>query len=142
MAALADLRLGLKANLQAYFPDAQISGYVLSSPTPPFFDIELSANGTEYDEAFVRGHDLWRFTVRGVVSRNSDIGAQMNLDEWCESSGSSSVKEAIESDPTLGGAAYTCQVVRLASYRQVGLPATPHVAYLSAEWAVEIRARG
>jgi len=138
--SLADIRAGIKTALASYFPDAQISGYILNAPTPPFFD--LSVDGVDYDQAYVRGHDLWRITVRAVVQKGSDIGAQIALDEYLDSSGSNSVKQALETDQTLGGVVETCRVVELKAYTEIGLQGAPYSEYLCAEWNVEVRASG
>lgn len=142
MTTLKDIRAGLAANLLAVFPDAQCSGYVLSAPSTPFFDIELDNDGIEYDQTFDRGLDLWLLVVRGVVAMTSDQGAQVTLDEWCASSGATSVKEALEADQTLGGAAQAIHVTKLNGYRKIGLPMAPTNAYLGAEWHVAIWATG
>lgn len=137
MATLSTLRSALAGKLQPL--GAQCSGYVLANPTPPFFDIDLGDPAIEYDQAFVGGHDLWRFTVRGCVAFSLDQAAQMKLDAWVSTTGSSSVKALLEADQTLGGAAQTVRVVELAAYRPLSNTGG-QIIHLGAEWTVEVRA--
>jgi hypothetical protein len=138
------MRNGLVTNLRTKFAsvDFQISGYILSAPTPPCFDLEITA--IEYDAAFVRGLDVWTWLVRGLTPKTSDIGSQVVLDGWLAPSGALSVKEALESDMSLGGAAETLHVTNLAGPRLVGVPAPsgPPNVYHGCEWTVVIHAQG
>lgn len=146
MAELKEIRAALAAAINEAIPDVQCSGYVLAQPTAPFFDIELAQpTAIEYDKAMGRGLDLWRFTVRGCASYNLDEQAQMQLDEWCASSGESSVKEALEADRTLGGIAENLHVVSVSGFTPVAsikAAAQPSNTYLAVEWTVEVYARG
>lgn len=139
---MSDIRAGLAAAIKAAITDAQCTGYVVANPAPPFFDIELSPDGIEYDQAMARGLDHWLLVVRGVVTLGDGVAAQKNLDDWCASSGTSSVKAAIEADKTLGGKVETLKVTRLAGYAPVSVAQHPNNRYLGAEWTVEIYARG
>lgn len=142
MTALADIRAGLAANLSAAITDAQITGYLMSSPTPPCFEIEPLS--VAYDKAMGRGHDEWRLTVRGIVSVTSDIGAQKRLDRWLKSSGGESVKAALESDRTLGGVCDDLRVEDIPepAYRHYASQSAPGANYLGAEWTVLVIASG
>ncbi len=144
--AVSDIRAGLVSNLRTKFPetDCQISGYVLEAPTPPFFDIEIHQDGNEYDLAAARGIDHWTFLVRGCVARTGDIGSQVTLDNYLESSGGISVKEALESDPTLGGVVEAIHVSHATGPKAIGVAAhsQPGNVYHGAEWTVQIWARG
>src|SRR4051794_6804851 len=102
MASLTEIREALAANLDT-LPELQVSPYLLSNPTPP--SAEVQPGVTDYDLAGSRGLDRWRFTVRVFVGMTTDIGAQKRLDRMLASSGTESVKQALESDSTLAGAA-------------------------------------
>ncbi len=141
MAALSDIRAGLAAAITAAITDAQCTGYTITNPTGPFFDIELSTDAVEYDQAMARGLDKWVFTVRGCVPFGDAKAAQMNLDDWCASSGGTSVKAALEDDLTLGGKVHTLRVTTLAGTRPFSVPPQTQF-YLGAEWTVEIYAQG
>lgn len=146
MATLTDIRAGLAEALTNALGDTvQATGYVLSQPTAPFFDIELAQDAADYDQTVARGLDLWRLIVRGVVSFDLDLQAQKQLDEWVAPSGATSVKAALEADRTLGGRVENLHVTNLSGYRNVGnnFPSVqPINVYLAAEWTVEVYASG
>lgn len=141
MAELEDIRAGIAALLNTRFPDAQCNGYLLSNPTPPAFEIELGEDGISWDQAMGRGLDQYVFTVRGFVAQNTDIGAQKLLDKWAKSSGTDSVKAALESDRTLGGTVQTSRVIETTPFRQFS-PRDGSVVYLGAEWSLLAMATG
>lgn len=146
MTAVKDIRQGLVTNLRTKFPEAdyQISGYTLSAPTPPCFDIEIHTDGIDYDLAAARGLDKWTFLVRGMVPKTSDIGSQVTLDNWLESSGGLSVKEALESDGSLGGIVEALQVTHASGPKAIGVAvqSQPTNVYHGADWTIEIYAKG
>ena len=146
MAAVADIRQGLVTNLRTKFAvsDFQISGYTLSAPTPPCFDIELAGSGVTYDQSMTRGYDEWVFTIRALVPKTADIGSQVTLDYMIDASGELSVKEALESDTTLGGVVDALKVTNVTGPRTIGVVAQsqPPNVYHGCEWTVELLARG
>ena len=137
MPSMETLREALAANL-AGITGLQQSAYMLGNPTPPC--AEVMPASIEYDKAMQRGLDTVNFTVRVYVGTTTDIGAQKRLDVMLDPAGSNSVKAAVESDRTLGGAAASLRVKSCSGYRiyqnQAGGP------LLGAEWAVEVLARG
>lgn len=139
--SLAAVRAGLAAAIKAQFgPDVQCSGYLLVSATPPCFDVLLQS--VTYDEAMNRGLDELTLTVRGVVQNTSDIGGQKNLDEWCVSSGPTSVKAALEADRTLGGVCQTLKVTELGAYQKFTSTTGSGADYLAADWTVVVYGSG
>ena len=90
-----------------------------------------------YDEAFQRGCSLYRFTITLLASRVSERRAQIKLDAYTSDSGSDSVKLAIESDKSLGGAAFDVRVTEMSNYGTVSLG---EVMYLAADYAVTVYA--
>lgn len=137
MGSLAAIRAGLADNL-ATIDGINASAYLLSNLTPPC--AEVQPGETEYDLTFARGLDRWTLTVRVLVGASTDQGAQRLLDRMLESSGSVSVKAAIESDKTLGGAASSVQVQRCTGYRLISREG--HGPLLGAEWTIEVLATG
>jgi hypothetical protein len=93
-----------------------------------------------YDLTFGRGYDVWEFIVQGFVTLQSDIGSQRLLDELCASSGPTSVKAALETDPTLGGVCEKLQVISQSPGRQVNT--ADGSSMLLVEWTVTVWARG
>ena|SRR6266542_2531267 len=102
MATIAEIRAGLAANLSAaYGANLEVSPYVLGQTTPP--SMQVVPGEINYDQAMRRGLDILEFFIEIVVGSAMDQGAQVKLDTYLAPTGSSSVKTAIESDPTLGG---------------------------------------
>lgn len=137
MADLTDLREALAANLES-IPRLAQSPWLLSNPTPPA--AEIQPGDIEYDHAFGRGTDLHRFVVRVFVGNTSDKGAQRMLDRLMAGSGEYSVKAALESDCTLGGACDDLHVKRCSGARIFSREGMAPV--LGAEFEVEVIAAG
>lgn len=64
----------------------------------------------QYDSTFARGSDEATFTIHLMVGKVDDRTASTALAGYMSGTGASSVKSALESDPTLGGAAQTIRV--------------------------------
>lgn len=137
MTALADIREGLASNLDA-LQGFQVSAYMLAQPTLP--SIEVQPAQIQYDLAFQRGWDNWTLIVRVMVGSALDKGAQRHLDRMMASSGSESVKAAIEADTTLGGMVDDLQVTECTGARLMSREGGPMM--LGAEWTVEVKAQG
>lgn len=133
---LAAVREGLKSNLDplAQQLGMQITPYMLASPMAPFIEI-MGPDEINYDIAMQRGGDSTSMIVRAFVSANLDMGAQIFLDKMLASSGNTSVKEAIESDTTLGGACDDLRVTRCSGYRLYRPDTGP---LLGSQWFVQV----
>jgi hypothetical protein len=105
MPAMSAIRAGLKANLDA-IDGYQWSPYKLANATPPCgflwigpmaYDLAMSnrAMGADSDDLTMM------LTV--YVALTTDIGAAKKLEPLMDTSGASSVKQAVEADRTLGG---------------------------------------
>lgn len=133
MATLSELRSGLAANL------ATITGLRTSATIPDAVNPPVAVvfpNSITYDLAFARsGGDEYEFLVTVIVGRMDERSAQNRLDDYCTGTGSSSIKAAIEKDPTLGGKAFDTRVTSLRNYNQVTVGDT---TYLSAEFVVQV----
>lgn len=138
MADLADIRAGIAEALSDVEGIGQASPYMLSSPSPPCAHVFPA--DVNYDEAMHSGHDEWVLTVQALSSLTSDVGAQQLLDEWIAPSGVASIKQALETDETLGGAAFTTVVESCTGYREYTV-ADGRVV-LGAEWRVVVTAAG
>jgi hypothetical protein len=91
---------------------------------PDTIEFDLNAN---------RGADTYTFIIYVLVGRADDRTAQRRLDGYVV--GDESVKAAIESDRTLGGAADTCRVTSMRNYQQISIGET---VYLGVEFEVEV----
>ena len=96
---LAAIRQGIAANLST------ISGLRTSWFVP-----------VDYDVSFARGSDTYALNVLIIGGRINERTAQSSLDAFLDSTGTSSVKTAIESDKTLGGAAHSLRVTDWSGY--------------------------
>jgi hypothetical protein len=136
MTALTDLRTGL-ANRLTTITGLRSSAYIPDNPQPPVA-IVMPGRIT-YDQAFGRGSDEYQFTIMLIVGRVADRASQTTLDGYCESSGSRSVKAAIEGDRSLGGKALDCRVTEMTNQ---GSLAIGDVTYHTAEFSVTVIAAG
>lgn len=130
MASITELRAGIKANL-ATINGLRVSDYQPDSINPPVaivFPVSLN-----YDETFHRGMQTYTFAVQVIVGRVSERTGQSIIDSYCSSTGSNSIKLAIESDKTLSGKAFDLRVTDMRNYGEL---LVGEVNYLSAEFVV------
>ncbi len=132
--SIATIRTGLATNL-ATVTGLRTAATVPDDPKPPVA-IVMPPRIT-FDTAFARGLDEYEFTVLVVVGRVSDRVAQSTMDEYCNPTGPTSIKTAIERDKTLGGAAQTLRVTEMRNYGGISIAEN---TYLAAEWVVTVYA--
>lgn len=96
----------------------------------------VSLNSVNYDEAFRGGLVLYNFAVTVIVTRVTERRAQERVYDLVQT-GSGSVKNAIESDPTLGGAAIDARVDEMSNITSASIG---DVDYLTADFVVTVRA--
>lgn len=136
---------GLAANLGT-IEGFQKSAFLLANPTPPAAEIEPLP--IDYDKTMQRGIDEWHFLVRVFVGLTTDVGSQKRILRMMAPSGVTSIKQAIESDTTLGGSADDLRVTVCSGYKffarevigtKLGAVSGP---LLGAEWTVQVFAKG
>ncbi len=124
MASLASIRAGIAANLQANLDlgvnsAVQVSAYALANPTGPYVQVfgpdEVSFHRSMGTST---AHADWSIKIQAGVPLTTDRGAQELLDRMIESTGSASVRAAIEADRTLGGTVQDCIVTGVSGYAQ------------------------
>jgi len=125
------IRQGLATNL-ATVAGLRTAAEVPDNPSPPIAVVSLSS--VDYDRAFADGLVGYNFVVTVIVGRVAEREAQRRLDAYI-STGSSSIKNAIESDRTLGGYAYDCRVV---SMNSIGSLLLNDNNYLAADFTVTV----
>lgn len=130
--SIKSVREGIAANLDA-ITGLHVLAFVPDNPTPPMAVVVPS--NVRFDTAFHRGSDEYTMEVLVIVARASERGAQDTLDAYCDSSGSSSVKQAIEADRSLGGAAASLRVTDITTYGPLSVGETQ---YLAATFAVQV----
>ena len=130
MALISELRTGLATNL-ATISGLRTTPTIPDNPNPPI--AVILPQGVEYDNTFGRGMNTYTFAVTVIVGRVSERSGQNALDAYVSSTGSASVKLAIESDKTLGGKAFDLRVIDSRNYGELTVG---EVTYLSAEFTV------
>ena len=132
MASITDLRAGLATRL------GTISGLRTTTETPdtisPPIAIVNVAN-VNYDRTFQRGLDEFNFVITVIVGRVGERSAQRLLDSYVSTTGTSSVKLAVESDRTLGG---KCDSIRVTDMRNYGSLVIGEITFLAAEFNVVV----
>lgn len=117
-----------------------MTGYILNQPRPPCFDVDIHEDGVNYDLAMSRGIDEWWFKITALCATGTADGAQRTRDGFLKSSGTGSVKAALETDRTLGGVVDSLHVTNVVP-RTLAAPDTDAL-YLGAEFTVRILASG
>lgn len=135
MTSITALRSGIASNL-ATISGLRTASLVPDDPKPPVAIVMPPR--IEFDTAMGRGTDTYEFNVLLIVGRVSDRTAQNSIDAYCNPSGGSSVKTAIESDRTLGGAAFDLRVTDMRSVSSISIADT---TYLTAEFVVQVFAQ-
>ncbi len=137
MADVSAMVAGLETNLQTISGLRVIDKFEGNVPVPAaVVDVP---EVIDFDEVFGRGHDRWEIPVVLLVSMASERAGRTKLYEYLNSSGSTSIKTAIEDDPTLGGAADTTRVIRA---ENIGHYIVSGIDYLGATFICEVIAAG
>lgn len=134
MATLSDLRTGIAENL-ATITGLRVSSFVPDNPNPPMAIV--TPQNIEYHKSFNNGFNTYNFVVSVFVGRVSDRVSQNNLDAYCNPTGSSSIKSAIESDRTLSGRCFDLVVSEMRNYGSVIIGDN---TYLTAEFDCAVQA--
>ena len=132
MASVTDLRTGIATNL-ATITGLRTSPEMPDNPNPPIALIRPVS--IDYNQAMAKGLTRYSFAVIVVVGRAEERTAQRSLDAFCSTTGASSIKNAVESDKTLGGKSYDCRVTEMRNYTPIQLN---EGTYLAAEFAVDV----
>lgn len=129
--SLADIRSGIGDNLGT-IAGIRVYEEVPDSPALPCASLRLER--VTYDQAFQRGLTEYGFVLQTVVTRATVQRAQRKLDQFIDT-GARSVKTAIESDQTLGGAAFD---VRVEEVRDINPVTIGGLDYLAVDFAVTV----
>ena len=128
MASITDLRTAIATNL-ATITGLRTSPTLPDNPNPPI--ALVTPISVSFDDVFKRGMQTYTFVISVIVGRVDERTAQNKLDAFVSSTGSSSIKLAVESDKTLGGNAFDCRVTEMRNYGELTIG---DVIYLSAEF--------
>lgn len=132
MATFNELRQGLATRL-ATITGLRVSATIPDQPNPP--QAIIFPNRVLYDNTFRRGGDEYEFVILIILGRVSERTAQASLDAYCNPSGATSVKQAVEAEATLGGKAFDCRVTEMRGQSSLTIG---DVTYLTAEFMVTV----
>jgi hypothetical protein len=135
MASISTIRAGIATNL-ATIAGLRTSAWIPDQINPPIAVVKPDT--ISYDTAFGRGLDTMEFSVLCIVGRVDERSAQATLDAYCATTGTASIKAAIESDATLGSAISDLRVTAMRNYTSLNVG---DVTYLAAEFAVTVYAQ-
>jgi hypothetical protein len=131
---LSTIRTGLATNL-ATITGLSTAAVMPDAITPPVAIVV--PEGITFDSAMARGLDEYSFTIMVIVGRADARTSQSLMDTYCNPTGASSVKTALQIDRTLSGAAQSLRVTEMRSYSSL---TAGDVTYLAAEFAVTVYA--
>ena len=130
--SITAIRDGIATNLRT-LSGLRATGEVPDNPNPPQAVVQLQA--VDYDGAFQGGLATYSFLITVLVGRAAERTAQTRLNAYA-STGSGGIKQAIESDKTLGGNAYDVRVETMTNISAVSLGGD--ISYLSADFVVTV----
>jgi hypothetical protein len=128
------LRAGLATNL-ATITGLRANAIQPDNPIPP--QAIVFPTSISFDRTFKRGLDEYAFTVTLIGTRADARNGESIMDSYCSPTGTGSIKTAIESDRTLGGACQSLHVTELSSYGSTSIGDT---IYLTADFSVIVYA--
>jgi hypothetical protein len=131
--SISDIREALAANLNT-LDGVQVNPYLLSNLTVPSMQIMPAAR--DFHGAMNDGFAELHFTVQAFVALGLDQAAQMNLDKWLGEGDADALKDALESDVTLGGLVSDVTVLSVSAMTQFARDGQP--ALLGAEFDVRV----
>jgi len=110
------------------------TGFVTPNINPPYALIQPSS--IDYHKTFANGLSEYSFVVTVVVGQMSERSGQALLDEFCDTRGDKSIRQAIELDRTLNGSVYDCVVTAMRNYGSIVIGENN---YLAAEFDVVVK---
>jgi hypothetical protein len=134
MATLTQIRSGIATNISNNITIVSVYSYVPHRAEPPIVVVGVLET-LEYDTTMARGSDKYLIPVRLYVANVDDQDSQETLDQFIKTTGSNSMKSAIESDKTLGGVASSVRVTEVRDYGAFELNNTD---LLGVEFLVEV----
>ena len=133
--SISEIREGIATNL-ATISGLRTAAEIPDNPSPPIAIVQFQT--VDYDGAFQQGMATYSFIVSVLVGRAAERTSQRKLDAYA-STGAGGIKDAIESDRTLGGHAFDVRVEAMTNISAVSLGGD--VSYLSADFVVTVFAQ-
>jgi hypothetical protein len=135
MSQIGDVRDGIVTRLKTIngLNPVKIEGQNVQVPAAM-----VGPASVEYHSAMANGLTVLTVPVSVAVSLSDNKAAVAKLEAYMDISGNTSVKAAIEADPTLGGAADDVTVESVGEMFEWSAARDPGTAYLVAEWTVSV----
>ena len=118
----------------------QINGMRASEHMPEQISAPLTVvqlDRMDFHGAMQGGLRTWQFLLIVLVGRMGERSSQDLLDRLTDYEGPDSLREQLETDPTLGGVVWACKVNGARSVRPINIG---DAAYLGVEFEVEVQA--
>lgn len=128
------IRTGIATNMSS-IPGLRVYAEIPDNPAMPCAVVTLQS--VTYDRSFQRGLTEYELLVTVIFGRIATLQAQRALDSII-STGATSLKAAVESDKTLGGAAFDTHLSAMTNVASVTIG---DMTYLSADFAVTVFAQ-
>lgn len=126
--------MGIRSNIVGALGGVNMTGYLLTPPEPPCFEIDFPPDSVIPATAFHQAGGELDLIVRGIVGLQESDEAQALLDTWLIGSGN--VAAALITDKTLGGAVDDLWVTQATGHRR--LLTQDGTLFLCAEWTVHL----
>jgi hypothetical protein len=120
-------------NALTAIPGLRVFDYLPDQINPPVGYVGIES--VNYHGAFSGGNPVHNYTVTIVVGRTSDRASQRALDEFLAYDSPRSVRDAIETDPTLGGFVSTLIVTQGGNLQTINIA---EVIYVAIDFSVTI----
>ncbi len=133
--SITSIREGLATNL-TNISGLRTASEIPDNPAPPIAVVQLRQ--IDYDNAFGKGLATFTFVISVIVGRVQERQAQRRLNDFADNDSASAVKNAIESDKSLGGAAFDARVISLDN---IGVVQINDADYLAADFSVQVFAK-
>jgi len=116
--SITAIRDGIEANLETI---SGLRGYSEIPENPSIPAAVVTLDTIEYHQSMKNGLIQLGFTVTVIVGRFNARTAQQLLNDFAANTGPKSIRQAIESDRTLGGAAFDCAVQTMGGVNNIDL---------------------
>ena len=135
-ATVSQIMGGIKERLST-ISGLRTTEYLPDNVNPPVAVPALES--ITYHGASRGGAAVHELTITVIVGAASERSAQSRLDGYLAYSGDSSIRAAIEADPSLGGVAQTCLVESAGGISAIEI-GSANTRYLIATWTVTVYA--
>jgi hypothetical protein len=102
MSSLANIKQALADTIEEHVTSEELNVFTYIPDLIQTPAVCIDVHMSKFDGAMARGDDMWRFNLYIVVQRGDAENSQSNLDDFLESAGPRSIREAIFKKPDLG----------------------------------------